>query len=218
MTPPKSALTIPGIVGSDPYLAPEVYDLSKYDPQPTDIWSLAIIFCCMTLRRFPWKAPRVSDNSYKLFVSPPNDGPRQIAGPSKPPSDSAPTAGDDHRASGSQSEPASRQPSREQAASGEQKPTTSTTSSQQASQVIKGPWRLLRLLPRESRHIVGRMLEIDPKKRATLDEIIEDKWVTGSLVCTQEEGGRVVRCDNHEHTLEPGAGVGSAPPTQQQKK
>lgn len=58
-----------GIVGSDPYLAPEVYDLSKYDPQPTDIWSLAIIFCCMTLRRFPWKAPRISDNSYKLFVS-----------------------------------------------------------------------------------------------------------------------------------------------------
>lgn len=61
------------------------------------------------------------------------------------------------------------------------------------------------------------MLEVDPKKRATLDEIIEDKWVTGSAVCTQEEGGKVIRCENHGHTLEPGAGVGSAPNTQQKK-
>jgi serine/threonine protein kinase len=76
---------------------------------------------------------------------------------------------------------------------------------------------LLRLLPRESRHIIGRMLEVDPKKRATLDEIIEDKWVTGSQVCSQEEGGQVLRCDNHEHTLEPGAGASSAPNTQQKK-
>lgn len=205
-----------GIVGSDPYLAPEVYDLSKYDPQPTDIWSLAIIFCCMTLRRFPWKAPRVSDNSYKLFVSPPNDGPRSITGPSKSASDLAHTAGEDRRA-GVHSEPASRHPSSEQSAHHEQKPTAATTSNQQSPQVIKGPWRLLRLLPRESRHIIGRMLEIDPRKRATLDEIIGDKWVTGSQVCTQEEGGRILRCDNHEHTLEPGAGVGSAPPTQQKK-
>lgn len=205
-----------GIVGSDPYLAPEVYDLSKYDPQPTDIWSLAIIFCCMTLRRFPWKAPRVSDNSYKLFVSPPNDGPRSITGPSKSAVDLQHVGGDDRRQSGPQSEPTSRHNTSDPNGH-EHRGSTSSTTAQQPPQVIKGPWRLLRLLPRESRHIIGRMLEIDPKKRATLDEIIEDKWVTGSLVCTQEEGGRVVRCDNHDHTLEPGAGVASAPNTQQRK-
>jgi len=204
-----------GIVGSDPYLAPEVYDLSKYDPQPTDIWSLAIMFCCMTLRRFPWKAPRISDNSYKLFVSPPNDGPRSITGPSKSATDVASTAGDDRRQSGTTSEPASRHQTSEHAV--DHRASTSSTTSQQPPQVIKGPWRLLRLLPRESRHIIGRMLEIDPKKRATLDEILEDKWVTNSAVCTQEEGGRVVRCDNHDHTLEPGAGVSSAANTQQKK-
>jgi serine/threonine protein kinase len=33
-----------GIVGSDPYLAPEVCTEIHYDPQPADIWSLAIIF------------------------------------------------------------------------------------------------------------------------------------------------------------------------------
>lgn len=46
-----------GIVGSDPYLAPEVLtSTSNYDPRFVDIWSIAIIYCCMTLRRFPWKA------------------------------------------------------------------------------------------------------------------------------------------------------------------
>lgn len=205
-----------GIVGSDPYLAPEVYDLSKYDPQPTDIWSLAIIFCCMTLRRFPWKAPRISDNSYKLFVSPPNDGPRSITGPSKSATDlSHDQNGEERRKSGPQSEPTSRHNTSEHH-SHDHRGSASSANGQQPPQVIKGPWRLLRLLPRESRHIIGRMLEVDPKKRATLDEIIADKWVTGSCVCSQEEGGAVNRCENHEHTLEPGAGA-SAPPTQQKK-
>jgi serine/threonine protein kinase len=152
----------------------------------------------------------VSDNSYKLFVSPPNDGPKSIMGPSKSAIDLQ-HDGDERRQSGTQSEPASRHQT------GEHDHRGSAASTSQTPQVIKGPWRLLRLLPRESRHIIGRMLEVDPKKRATLDEIIEDKWVTGSQVCSQEEGGQVLRCDNHEHTLEPGAGASSAPNTQQKK-
>ena len=36
-----------GIVGSDPYLAPEVLvPQAEYDPRLTDVWSVAIIFCC----------------------------------------------------------------------------------------------------------------------------------------------------------------------------
>lgn len=61
------------------------------------------------------------------------------------------------------------------------------------------------------------MLELDPKKRATLEEIHADKWVQNAQVCSQEEGGRIIRMENHEHTLEPGAGSASAPPTQQKK-
>lgn len=57
-----------GIVGSDPYLAPEVCQNVKYDPRPADIWSAAIVFCCMLMRKFPWKAPRLSDSSFKLFL------------------------------------------------------------------------------------------------------------------------------------------------------
>lgn len=58
-----------GIVGSDPYLAPEVIKNSNsYNPQPVDLWSIAIIYCCMTLKRFPWKIPNPEkDNSFKLY-------------------------------------------------------------------------------------------------------------------------------------------------------
>ncbi|KAF5101970.1 hypothetical protein D0Z00_000625 [Geotrichum galactomycetum] len=57
-----------GIVGSDPYLAPEVVSHMKYDPRPSDIWSAAMIFCCMLMRKFPWKSPRLSDPSFRQFV------------------------------------------------------------------------------------------------------------------------------------------------------
>ncbi|KAF2838907.1 Pkinase-domain-containing protein, partial [Patellaria atrata CBS 101060] len=219
-----------GIVGSDPYLAPEVYDLAKYDPQPTDIWSLAIIFCCMTLRRFPWKAPRVSDNSYKLFVSPPDDpSPRRTSeNPSKSQSDTS-VAVKDEKHPGPHSEPVSHEANgghHHHHSNGRQehsdptsrtddgRPRTSGSSKEERSQqqqVIKGPTRLLRLLPRESRHIIGRMLEIDPKKRATLAEVLADPWVSNGSVCRQEEGGAVVRAPGHEHTLEPGSGAAPAP-------
>ncbi|KAF2273540.1 Pkinase-domain-containing protein [Westerdykella ornata] len=211
-----------GIVGSDPYLAPEVYDAKSYDPQPVDIWSLAIIFCCMTLRRFPWKQPRLSDNSYKLFVSPPNDGPRL----SHHHHDSNPDSSvDPHR--GARSEPTSRLPSarapesthqdKDGAESISTEPGPEKEKEKQPPTVIKGPWRLLRLLPRETRHIIGRMLEIDPKKRATLDEILNDKWVLNSQVCSQEAAGRIIRASDHEHTLEGPSSTSSAPPSKQQK-
>lgn len=62
-----------GIVGSDPYLAPELLTNKMYDPRPIDIWSLAIIFYCLIMKKFPWKAPRISFNSYRLFCEDPDD-------------------------------------------------------------------------------------------------------------------------------------------------
>ncbi|KAI9772362.1 MAG: serine/threonine protein kinase [Geoglossum umbratile] len=228
-----------GVVGSDPYLAPEVYDNSKYDPQPTDIWSLAIIFCCMSLRRFPWKAPRISDNSYKLFASAPIPG--QPTGEGLTHRHSAPYPQSiTERASVPNSLPGTRvasaesteesspshhhhhhhrhharptsnpggAPGSEEVTSGTEKSVPEGTNQQQP--VIKGPWRLLRLLPRESRNIIGSMLEINPGKRATLEEVVSDPWISSTPVCRQEDGGLIVCADVHTHTLEPGAGAGSS--------
>jgi serine/threonine protein kinase len=187
-------------VGSDPYLAPEVYDERRYDPQPTDIWSLAIVFCCMSLRRFPWKMPRMTDNSYKLFASPPTPG-TEIRRISEPvPSRST---GDVHQAVSRDAEPESGQESRHQSESHNGTSRASLDGAEKKLEVIKGPWRLLRLLPRESRHIIGRMLQIDPRERATLAEVLADDWVANTVICGQELSGKVIRALGHTHTLEP---------------
>ncbi|KAF9053562.1 Pkinase-domain-containing protein, partial [Hymenopellis radicata] len=69
--PGKSSHTpASGIVGSDPYLAPEVLSSDSYDPRKSDVWSVAIIFLCMVLRRFPWKIPDPKqDPSFRAFVN-----------------------------------------------------------------------------------------------------------------------------------------------------
>lgn len=168
----------------------------------------------MTLRRFPWKAPRLTDNSYRLFVAEPdNDHERAMAaytssakskrdsdatidinvheakkdGKPEPKAEAKDGHHHHHRHhNDSKSEPVSRQ-------------TTAGTD----TAVIKGPLRLLRLLPRETRHIIGRMLTLNPKDRADMDEILEDPWVQNALVCRQEEGGSVFLAPNHKHTLQP---------------
>ncbi|POS85743.1 hypothetical protein EPUL_003949, partial [Erysiphe pulchra] len=187
-----------GIVGSDPYLAPEVYEERKYDPQPADIWSLAIIFCCMSLRRFPWKLPRMTDNSYKLFASTPSPGTERNLLSFKSTMDLGTTQ--DNLPSNSKKIDSSLT-STPDTNIGDQ-PSLET---QKKPDVIKGPWRLLRLLPRESRKIIGRMLEINPRKRALMSEIIEDPWVSGTMICTRDADGHVRNAPGHTHTLEPPA-------------
>ncbi|VDB82818.1 unnamed protein product [Peniophora sp. CBMAI 1063] len=68
--PGKAINKASGVVGSDPYLAPEVLSEEEYDPRKTDVWSVAVIFVCMVLRRFPWKIPDPkTDPSFRAFVN-----------------------------------------------------------------------------------------------------------------------------------------------------
>ncbi|KAJ5312463.1 hypothetical protein N7508_003293 [Penicillium antarcticum] len=232
-----------GIVGSDPYLAPEVYDEKKYDPRPTDVWSLAIIFCCMTLRRFPWKQPRTTDNSYKLFVASPTPGtPVPESNPNrrpkstpdlpsqgnekrigdrssdsdtaKPKDQSAPEQNGNGTANDGDRSPDTAQKQNSQTSTTNNRPTRTTSkeappvqppsqSSGQRQEVIKGPWRLLRILPRESRYIIGRMLKTNPNQRATLDEVMSDDWVRDIHACQQDDSGEIHNDPSHTHVLEP---------------
>jgi serine/threonine protein kinase len=179
----------------------------------------------MTLRRFPWKAPRISDNSYKLFITEPTEEEKRTTSYPQKASFSEPASrqgsgGDNghhhhhHRDSshdnGAKSEPQTRGGDAASTVAPSSASSTSAATTQSTPPVIKGPWRLLRLLPRETRHIIGRMLELDPRKRATLDEIIADPWVQKTKICTQDEMGQICRVETHLHTLEPGAG-GSTP-------
>ncbi|PHH79373.1 hypothetical protein CDD83_3872 [Cordyceps sp. RAO-2017] len=187
-------------------MAPEVYESKEYNAAAADIWSLAIIFCCMTLRRFPWKIPRMTDNSYKLFAAEPTPGhdPNRLivasrsaanrnswAGP-----DDGPGRGRDHHHQHQQQHGSPYHEGADGAsASGEH--------AGERKEVIRGPWRILRLLPRESRHIVHRMLDLKPASRAKMDEILQEPWVADTVICQQLETGEVIAADDHTHVLEP---------------
>ena len=131
----------------------------------------------MALRRFPWKLPRTTDNSYKLFITHP-DAPKD------------PSEDDVDGKTSDQGKAAVEQPNN---------PTTKETAHQQA--ILKGPWRLLRLLPRESRHIIGRMLKVDPTARAGIEEVLGDRWVAAGSRCTQAEDGSIRSAPGHQHIL-----------------
>lgn len=192
-------------------MAPEVYDHPKYDPRAADVWSIAIIFCCMTLRRFPWKAPRISDNSYRLFISPPdpdqdkllNEHRRSLTPGSQRNSVSSIEASAATDGDASSEHHKHHHHHTDDKAKAESVSRQSTQSDPNSPPTIKGPLRLLRLLPRETRHIIGRMLELDPNKRADMDEIMADPWVQQTMVCRQEEDGVIINCPNHTHTLQP---------------
>lgn len=193
-----------------------------------DIWSLAIIFCCMSLRRFPWKVPRMSDNSYKLFASEPTPGhdpkklilpvPRTTGEAEKGPqqvseSEEKEKVDDKQGQQEQQQKPSqsekSEKPENPEKAEAPASTSTTTSSAAQGGQghkeVIRGPWRLLRLLPRESRHIIGRMLTINPRERAKMSDILEEPWVSDTVICRQVARGEVINAEDHTHILEPPA-------------
>lgn len=290
-----------GVVGSDPYLAPEVLTSTKrYDPQCVDIWSIGIIFCCMMLKRFPWKAPRDSDDNYRLYCMP-DDCEHDYAASAKhheellkerrerrererhqtqdqesskteesQANEKANVETDDPKSSSDHQQDTSKndqpkpeedsqphsdvadQPTQETNGqpqtekddqrqtdehhdadkidhhnADEEAPQTSNTKEPEKhvtekvnsrthdlksvashksgtghqKKVIHGHYRLLRLLPHAARPIMSRVLEIDPKKRATLTEMYEDPWFSGIECCTISPTKQVIRAPGHHHTL-----------------
>lgn len=283
-----------GIVGSDPYLAPEVITSTKsYDPQAVDVWSIGIIFCCMMLKRFPWKAPKLSDDNFKLYSmvddierdytqsakhheqllserrkhrdnmghsfhmeKENNSSNQHITGN---PSDhnetktvedikQLPTPEDeeckkkaenenemanidnndndneDHetKVSSRINDEINENKTKQAESHDNDKRTihlqesgqdtkslssirTATAPAQHnghpQKKIIHGPYRLLRLLPHASRPILSSILEIDPNKRATLNDIFNDDWFNDLPACTMDSKNSVIRAHGHHHTI-----------------
>ena len=178
----------------------------------------------MTLRRFPWKQPTKEDNSYRLFAATPS--PEVPSG--RPAAESSSTSINTNVPGSSDREEAPAHPTSEKAPlpshhhhphqhhrhdpTDTSSPPPPTTASKTVSgkapkptNPIQGPQRLLRLLPEPSRHIISRMLMINPAKRATMEEIYSDPWVLRAAVCGQGLDGTVYLSEGHEHTLVEGA-------------
>ena len=103
----------------------------------------------MTLRRFPWKNPRLSDPSYKQYAA----------------TDKI-----------QNTEPIYRQ----ETFKGNK---TNASGPPPIKTVIKGPWRLLRTLPRETRELIRGMLTVDVEKRFKMEDIWKDSWFESIDYC-----------------------------------
>lgn len=258
-----------GVVGLDPYLAPEVLtSLNLYNPQPVDLWSIAIIYCCMTLKRFPWKIPNAEkDNSFKLFAMEEDTWhdyellntchklllrQRQLKNsvvrlnkkkklmaqaelqevPDNELEEALHAVETVEVLSDAQMQEvitelkqidellekyeqtktemkakfAKSRPKEEPVEEGEDRKKSH-------HKQLHGPYRLMRLLPHASRPIIHKMLTIDASKRATMEEIMLDEWITSIQCCTyksttEEELGNIEEDDMflvkgeppHEHT------------------
>ncbi|CAH6719302.1 serine/threonine-protein kinase Hrk1p [[Candida] jaroonii] len=253
-----------GVVGSDPYLAPEVLKNSNsYNPQPVDLWSIAIIYCCMTLKRFPWKIPNPEkDNSFKLYsmgddnwhdykisnechklllqqrklknmIVRSNKRKKLIENGDAMDQDNHHPDSENHPQEQIREKSQETRPNGQEDESKEEEEKAEILNDEKIEEIyselkviekkldefeitksemknkflesktsvkaeveveddtkkkshkqIHGPYRLMRLIPHASRPIISKMLQIDPAKRATLEEILNDEWIKDINCCT----------------------------------
>jgi serine/threonine protein kinase len=180
-------------------MAPEMLLDRPYDAQKADVWSFAIMYCCMILGRFPWKVAALYDEAFKLFAT------------TKRPNFHA------ERGMGRRStEPASLQASNNVAATpcdsvAENMDTVSmmnisfdkAADANGAERVLE-PCRLLRQLPSNSSAVIGKMLLLNANSRPTLEQISDDPWIQQSQLCSQDDGRTIHYGSPHEHVLRRG--------------
>ncbi|KAH3685734.1 hypothetical protein WICPIJ_003283 [Wickerhamomyces pijperi] len=255
----KTLIEASGIVGSDPYLSPETLVFAKYDPRAVDIWSAAMIYCCMVLKKFPWKIPKLSDQSFKLFCSgresdslsalltkrpaaptyeevPQRSKPsafsnlsKALAKPLNEISNSNSSSSSSSSASPLNSNPETvantpnETPSQTATPSTEAAPINASVTSEypevpepsakdsqeEHTSQLTGADRLLKAMPSHTRALIGRMVDLAPACRASIDECLADPWMSSVEFCTVEEhldgsgfASRVSlhRASNHKHT------------------
>ena len=158
-------------------MSPEAAAALPHDPQKADVWSLAIIYACMILRRFPWRSPSRANEAFALFAA--MESPKTQLAPNPP-----------RRASSTNSVTVI---------------NVSITGNaddkdgQNVTEKVLGSWGLLRLLPAESREVVKGMLAINPESRSTLQHVMGMSWVAGVRYCTEDVDGRLCPVDGHRH-------------------
>ncbi|CAL9730035.1 hypothetical protein MOUN0_I05028 [Monosporozyma unispora] len=181
-----------GVMGSDPYLSPELYSpdnkgftQDEYNAAKVDIWSLAIIYCCMILRRFPWKCPRSSDLNFKTFLMPDNE-----------PHDYS-TSATTHEQLVEK-----RRHLREIGEDPSQIKFPDHLRQKIHPKDLHGPYKLFRLLPHGCRPIISQMMAISPQERPTMKQIMQDSWVQNIDNCTVDAlTKKTLRAKGHHHTV-----------------
>jgi serine/threonine protein kinase len=180
-------------------MAPEILLHSPYDPQKTDVWSLAIMYCSMILGRFPWKAPALYDEAFRLFATTRSRnshaergmGRRSTEPPLLQASNSAAVAPCDSEA-------------RNTDTLSMININLNEAANIKATEVDSEPCRLLRQLPIESRTVIRKMFLLNADNRPTLEQIKSYPWIQLGQLFSPGDGGAMHYGYRHEHVLRHG--------------
>ncbi|KAI9636647.1 kinase-like domain-containing protein [Dioszegia hungarica] len=69
-----------GLCGSEPYIAPELFDQKEYDARLVDVWAAAIVFYCMQFQELPWRVAKHSDTTFAAYIAAYSPNPNTIGG------------------------------------------------------------------------------------------------------------------------------------------
>lgn len=57
-----------GLVGSEPYIAPEAFDNKEYWGTNADVWSAGIVFYCLWSGGLVWRKAKKSDHAFQIYT------------------------------------------------------------------------------------------------------------------------------------------------------
>lgn len=178
-----------GLCGSEPYIAPEQFLGKPYDARLVDIWACGIVYYCLHFQEMPWRVAQTSDALYATYAQ---------ACTSHPLKDAHSQVVKDTHSVSSATTHSSRDHTKE--------PHTSTSSlsssrererEREREKEMFYPATISNLSPRACRSLIRRMLEPDPKKRTSIEEVMTHSWVVGIEVCHSMEEPKHV----HSHAV-----------------
>ncbi|KAI9023729.1 kinase-like domain-containing protein [Phycomyces nitens] len=166
-----------GLCGSEPYIAPEEFEKKEYDPRCVDVWSAAVTFMAMKTSNHMWKMARKDDENFERYLKFRRllDEERERARQEQaraPPIKRLNTT------------PAEQAQVREEFRCEREEKLRKVRESIR-KQAKEGGLDVFEGLEIGAKRLMYRMLDPNPNKRITIDEVVNNEWFS-SIICCQQ--------------------------------
>jgi serine/threonine protein kinase len=163
-------------------MAPEMIYRKPYNPRSTDVWSLAIVYCCMVLGRFPWQEALLQDQNFAQFA---DWSASSLQAQTKRHNNNVEAQLFHNMAAKLSTEDQGEHTNRLS-----EKTSICIVVEVRPSQDIDNAsnmpsWKPSQQFSEESWNVVRGMLHLDGQKRASMQQIEQSDWVRKSRVCSR---------------------------------
>ena len=166
---------IRGLVGSEPYIAPEEFTQANYDARLVDVWSCGIIYMALRKASHLWQVAKAGeDDSYDKYLKFRHllDEERENA-----------------RREHSLRKGLERNMSEDQRAAEKAKREAGVLKARETirKRAKEGRFDTLEGIDIQAKKIIYRMLDPHPEKRITAAEVLESEWCKNIYCCQPDE-------------------------------